>query len=72
MNFFRTSYAGISNINIETERSSANLNGPDVGILSDVFVLVQSIFGRFALLQIDREFDEKEHNRLKGGNRTVA
>ena len=59
-------------MNIISGPTSAHLDGPNVGILSDVLVLIQSIFGRFAFLQIDRELDEKEHNRLKGGDRTVA
>ena len=51
---------------------SACLNGPHACILSDVLVLVQPIFGRFAFFQIDRKFDKKEHHRLKRCDRTVA
>jgi hypothetical protein len=55
-----------------SESGSARLNGPHACILSDVLVLVQSIFGRFAFFQIDRKFDKKEHNWLKRGDRAVA
>lgn len=59
-------------VKIMSESESARLNGPDACILSDVLVLVQPIFGRFAFFQIDGKFDKKEHNRLKRGDRTVA
>jgi hypothetical protein len=59
-------------VKIMSESESARLNGPHTCILSDVLVLIQSIFGRFAFFQIDGKFDKKEHNRLKRGDRTVA
>ena len=62
----------LAKVIIMSEQDLADLNGPNVGILSDVLVLVKSIFGGFSFFQVDREFDEKEHNRLKGGNRTIA
>jgi hypothetical protein len=65
MNFLRTSYARVSRVKIMPESGSARLNGPHACILSDILVLVQPIFGRFAFFQIDGKFDKKEHNRLK-------
>ena len=49
-----------------------DLDGSHISILCSVFVLVESVFGEFSFLQIDAEFDELYHYRLKGGNRTVS
>jgi hypothetical protein len=40
--------------------------------LGNVFVLIESVFGRFAFPEIHTQFDEEEHDRLEGGDRAVA
>lgn len=58
--------------NLACSGTPAHLNRSNVSVLSNVLVLVETIFGKFAFLQIDRELDEKKHNRLQRGNRTIA
>lgn len=49
-----------------------NLDGADVGVLSDVLVLIEAILGGLALAKINRQFNEQKHHRLKGGDGTAA
>lgn len=48
----------------ESERG-LYLYGTNVGILSDVLVLVETIFCGFSFSKVDTEFNEQEHNRLQ-------
>lgn len=47
------------------------LNGADVGILRSVFVLIQSIFGKLAFLEIYTELDKKDHYRFQRSSRAI-
>lgn len=47
------------------------LDSPNIGVLRNILILIESIFGRLAFLQIDAEFDKQYHYRLKGSDRTV-
>lgn len=47
------------------------LNGADVGILRGVFVLIQSIFGKLAFLEIHTELDKKDHYRFQRSSRAI-
>lgn len=49
-----------------------NLDGADVGVLRDIFVLVEGILGQFSFLLLDGKLDEKEHNRFERGNWDIA
>lgn len=48
------------------------LNRPNIRILSSIFVLVEAIFGKLSLSQIDTEANEKKHDRLERGDGTVS
>lgn len=47
---------------------NTNLDSADIGILSDVLVLVKTILGGLALAEVDRQLNEQEHHRLEGGD----
>lgn len=49
-----------------------NLDGADVGVLGDVLVLIEAILGGLALAEVNRQFNEQKHHRLKGGDGTAA
>lgn len=46
-------------------------NGADVGILRGVFILIQSIFGKLALLEVHTELDKKDHYRFQRSSRAI-
>jgi hypothetical protein len=48
-----------------------HFNRANVCVLRNVLVLIEAVFGRFAFPQVDAEFDEEEHDRLQGGDRTI-
>jgi hypothetical protein len=50
----------------------AYLNRLNASILCDVLVLVETILGSLALPQAYAKLDEKDHDRLQGGDRGVA
>jgi len=50
----------------------AYLNRLNAGILGDVLVLVETILGSLALPQAYAKLDEKDHDRLQGGDRGVT
>jgi hypothetical protein len=49
-----------------------NLNGLHAGILRNILVLIEAILGSLTLPQANTQLDEKDHDRLKGGNRGIA
>lgn len=49
-----------------------NLYSAHICILRSVLVLVKSIFGKFAFLEINAKFDKLQHHRLKGADGTVS
>ena len=40
--------------------------------MGDILVLIKTFFGGFAFLQVDAQFDKKEHHRLKGRDRVAS
>ncbi len=44
---------------------STNFNSADIGILRSVFILIESIFGKFAFLEIHTKLDEQDHHRFE-------
>lgn len=52
--------------------ASTYLDRPNVGVLADVLVLIQGILRKLALLLLDGEFDQEEHNGLKGRDGDIA
>lgn len=47
------------------------LDCANVGVLCCILVLVESIFGQFALLEVDTELDKLEHHGLQRGDGTT-
>jgi hypothetical protein len=59
--------------NHTTNQSSfAYLDGSHIGVLGDVFVLVETILGSLSFAKIDAQFNEKEHDRFERRDRTAA
>ena len=54
------------------ELAEDELDGGDVGVLAGVLVVVKTILGGLALLEIHAELDEKQHHRLKRDDGAVA
>ena len=48
------------------------LDSSDIGILRNIFVLVQSILRGLSLAQINTELNEKQHHGLERGDRAAA
>lgn len=48
------------------------LDGSHIGVLSDIFVLVETILGSLSFAKIDTQFNEKEHDRFERGDGTAA
>src|SRR5271170_3794889 len=71
MNFLRTSYSTLA-LCRPASSTVSHLDRANIGILCDILVLVESILRRLALSQIDRKFDEKEHNWLEGCDRAAS
>lgn len=46
-------------------------NSADVGILRGVLILIQSIFGKLAFLEIHTELDKKDHDRFQRSCRAI-
>jgi hypothetical protein len=51
---------------------SSYLDGPHVGVLGDVLVLIKTVLGSLSLAQINREFDKKDHHGLQRRDRTAT
>lgn len=49
----------------QEQRGATYFNGADVGILRGVFVLIESIFGKLAFLEIHTELDKEDHYRFQ-------
>lgn len=47
------------------------LNSTNVRVLRSVLVLIQSIFGQFAFLEINTELNKQDHNRFQGRDGTI-
>lgn len=56
----------------ETRKGSTYLDGANIAVLSDVFVLVETIFRGFSFSQVDGQLNEKEHHRLQGSDGAVS
>jgi hypothetical protein len=48
------------------EREELYLDRRDIGVLSNIFKLIEAFLGHFALSQIDAELNETEHDGFKG------
>jgi len=73
MNFFRTVYIiQISPIQYIFSCNRSYLDSSNVGVLSNVLVLVETIFGSLSFTEIDAEFNEQQHHRLERGNGAAA
>lgn len=49
-----------------------HLDCPNIGILSNVLILIQAIFGGLAFPQVDAQLDEQEHDRFEGSNGAIS
>lgn len=48
------------------------LNGSHVGVLGDIFILIETIFGGFTFAQVDTKFNETDHHRFQRGHRGAS
>lgn len=48
------------------------LDGSDIGILGDVFILIKTILGGFSFAQIDTQFNEENHHRFQRRDRAAS
>lgn len=51
---------------------TTHLDRLNTGVLGDVLVLVETILRGLSLAQANTKLDEKDHDRLQGGDRRVA
>lgn len=51
--------------------SQTNLDSLNTGVLGDVLVLVKTLLRILSFSEIDAKFDEKDHHRFEGGDRST-
>jgi hypothetical protein len=76
MNFLRTICRDGENPKLVTSHKfffstpiiNTNLDSADIGVLSNVLVLVKTVLGSLALAKVDGQLNKQEHHRLEGGD----
>lgn len=48
------------------------LDGSHIGVLGNVFILIETVLGSFSFAQIDTEFNKEDHHRFQRRNRAAS
>ena len=59
-------------VNKKKKEKNPYLDSADIGVLSNILVLVETIFGGFSLAQINRELDKQYHHGFQGCDRAAT